>query len=264
VFSKGRLKMGCIGNCLVVTINIAVMAVGLAIVGLSSYVLHLSLSYKDLAGDASDFLYMVPLWTLIGGILLTLICFFGCCGILRKSPCMLRTYGSLVLVLFAVELVCGVLLVVKKDNILEFVRKDMKAQFRQYGSKDKELSNSIDIAEHELECCGVDGYQDWSAIVPDGKSVTKGCCRSGHGIDPNTCYKDVMILPIKEINETIYTRGCFGALKSLVAHESLALGITAIVLAVLQLILMVISFTEAAKYSRHKERYGYNYDGVRS
>jgi len=256
--------MGCIGNCIVVGVNLAVMTVGLAIVGLSSYVLHLSLSYKDLVEDSSLVLHFVPLWTLIGGIILTLVCFFGCCGVLRRSPCMLRTYGSLVLLFFAIELVCGVLLVVKKDEILDYIEGDMLATFRKYNmNKEKELSTSIDLAQAELQCCGVKSYQDWASILPDSRDVTPGCCRKMPGYDPNTCYMDVATLNPRRRNDTIYTRGCFPTLKYSMAHESLALGIMAIVLSVLQLVLMIVSFTEAAKYARHKERYDYEYDGVR-
>ncbi|KAF2360076.1 Tetraspanin/Peripherin [Trinorchestia longiramus] len=202
--------------------------VGIAVIALSSYVLHTSVEYDKIILNGT---LMLPMWTLIGGVFLTILSFFGACGVLRRSTCMLRCYGSLVLVILIMELVCGILLIVYRDEAADLTKDKMIKVFEQYGGQDEALTNSINVAQHDLECCGVSNYEDWFYIL-NSNDVTPGCCKDTS--DMETCYQSINALSPDEIEETLYTKGCYKALMDDLADEILALGILCLVLVAVQ------------------------------
>lgn len=79
----------------------------------------------------------------------------------------------------------------------------------------------------------MESHEDWFIIL-NSNDVTPGCCTSNPGVDADTCYKNINELKPLQIKETIYTEGCFDSMKDKLSEETLALGILAIVLVVLQ------------------------------
>lgn len=240
--------MGCVGNCLLIMVNTIVLSLGLAVVALSSYVIGTTMEYNKLIMEG---IMMLPVWTLIGGVALTILSLFGCVGVLKKSSPLLRLYGCLVLMFFAMELVCGILLLVYRDNAGKWVEDRMFRMFRKYGGEDLSLTDSIDAAQHKMKCCGVNTYGDWFPIL-NGQDVTPGCC-TGLGADAETCYKNINVLDHVEIDLRIFQRGCFQAMQEDLEKETLALGIMCIILVVVQLACIGIAFGTARTITRKKE-----------
>ena len=54
------------------------------------------------------------------------------------------------LLIFIGELVCGVLLIVNRDYAAEVLEDRMRRSFDKYGPENKALSDSIDLAQHEV------------------------------------------------------------------------------------------------------------------
>lgn len=80
----------------------------------------------------------------------------------------------------------------------------------------------------QLQCCGINSYNDWYYIL--GKpQVTPGCCRDDSGVDSDECYTVIVHKPPEEIEKIIYTRGCYQSMIDDLADETLALGIMALV-----------------------------------
>jgi len=242
---------------LVLLVNLATMCIGIAIIGLSSYVVQLGRDYNHLVEDG-EMLLMVPIWTLVGGLLMTIVSFFGCCGILRGSPCMLRLYGTFVVLLVVMELVCGTLLVMNKEWFMDRVHDGMTNTFYKYGPDHPALSDSIDVSQHELRCCGVSSYNDWFLIKNDN-DVTPGCCTRDPGVDANDCYRNINELTPEELKETIYTEGCYVTLQNLLADQAFTLGILVIVLCAMQLVMTVVAFCSANSYAKRREALRVNY-----
>uniref|UniRef100_A0A2P2I7A9 Tetraspanin n=1 Tax=Hirondellea gigas TaxID=1518452 RepID=A0A2P2I7A9_9CRUS len=241
--------MGCVSNCILVLVNLLVLLMGLAVIALSSVVLHTTKDYNRLIMEG---VLMLPMWTLIGGICLTMVGFFGCCGAIRKSACMLRLYGALVLVFFGMELVCGILLLVNRDHVVEVLEDRMMKTFMKYNESDQALTDSIDIAQHDLECCGVNSYQDWFILL-NSNDVTPGCC-TGQLASADTCYKNINELnPETELPLQIYKKGCFSTMVEDLGEISTVLGIMCIVLVSMQLLCIIFAFVTASKVARRKE-----------
>ncbi|XP_018019663.1 tetraspanin-9 [Hyalella azteca] len=237
--------MGCVTNCFLLLINLIVLMVGVAVIALSSYVLKTSVSYDVIFIENMT---MLPMWTLIGGVFITILSLFGACGVIMKSTCMLRFYGSLVLLFVLMELVCGVLILVFREQAGDITKDRMFKALELYNDNDQTTQDAIDVAQHDLQCCGVNSYEDWFYILNEN-SVTPGCCKDN---SPEFCYKNISALTQTQLQETLYTRGCYEALIDDLSQQLLALGILALVLVTVQLFCVIGAFCSASSIAKEK------------
>lgn len=261
--------MGCISTTIIFVFNSLFMLLGFTLVGFASYLLNETIRYYKLT-TSSQFVIAVPIAVLLLAMLLTTISFFGCCGIIKKSPCMLNTYGSLVLVFLTLQVTCGVLLIVYRDYAPIEIKKGMTQAFEQYYRGTADMRDSIDWAQGELECCGIEKYTDWFSLTPVNdleetvNSVTRGCCLPEYAKQHGLCYENLRYATIQEVEQRIYTIGCFPRVEQLLdSAVGLAMGIICIIFIVVQFVLMVLSFVCAAMYrGKHDDSKAYNYNAV--
>lgn len=152
------------------------------------------------------------LFILIGGMSIV-ISFFGCCGSFFESRCCLiivsheiirvnknkfhnnfaSQYFALIIVLFLSEFIVGALVFVFRSGISRALTMDIKDGIvKHYNSTDRGgmISPSVSViwdkVQMELQCCGVNSYEDWYFIEnwPTSKWVPKSCCRPRHSISP--------------------------------------------------------------------------------
>ncbi|XP_064156212.1 CD9 antigen [Anguilla rostrata] len=95
--------------------------------------------------------FFIGVYILIGaGGLMMLVGFFGCCGAVRESQCLLGSFFACLLVIFGAEIAAGVFGFLNKDKIIEEVHSF-------YSKSATENNNGTTIASvyHKvLECCG--------------------------------------------------------------------------------------------------------------
>ncbi|MED6278923.1 hypothetical protein CHARACLAT_029035, partial [Characodon lateralis] len=104
-------------------------------------------------------------YILIGaGSLIMLVGFFGCCGAVRESQCLLGSFFACLLIIFGAEVAAGVFGFLNKDKIIQDVQNF-------YTKTYKENSNSTMILSYQkvLNCCGT------KSIPCDAGSETKDC-----------------------------------------------------------------------------------------
>jgi len=238
--------MGCLSRCfsklVLFILNFIVFAIGTAVIVVASLVLAHS-------SDFSTFLHggavTVPVILLCCGVFVMLLGFFGCFGALKQSPCLLNTYAIIVLVLVMAQIGVGVYAGVERVSIKDTVSDGMIQIFDQYvGGTDvqkmDELSKAIDASQHSLKCCGVFGYSDWynksviSLHTPlQDVDVSVGCCIHADAIPK--CAMGINGAAESDVEQKIYTDGCFKKYDDLVEGKSLWLIIGAVVLALVQL-----------------------------
>ena len=72
--------------------------------------------------EDSNFTF-IPIFLIVTGIFVMIIAFLGCAGTVMESKCMIKTYGSLLLIIFLLMVVMTILMIViksdKKVNILK-------------------------------------------------------------------------------------------------------------------------------------------------
>ena len=74
------------------------------------------------------------------------LCVFSRC---HYNDLTILQYGGLVLVFFIMELVCGILLIVWRNEAPEYLQDKMRKSFEHY-NEDEALARSIDIAQNEV------------------------------------------------------------------------------------------------------------------
>ncbi|XP_019747219.1 tetraspanin-2-like isoform X2 [Hippocampus comes] len=119
-----------------------------------------------LNGDKAPDTYFIGVYILIGaGSLVMLVGFFGCCGAVRESQCLLGSFFACLLIIFGAEVAAGVFGFLNKDKIIEDVQNF-------YATTYNENNNSTLIISYQkvLNCCGT-----LAKNCPDQEPGTKDC-----------------------------------------------------------------------------------------
>ncbi|XP_024282311.1 tetraspanin-2a [Oncorhynchus tshawytscha] len=116
--------------------------------------------------------FFIAVYILIGaGGVMMLVGFFGCCGAVKESQCLLASFFACLLVIFGAEVSAGVFGFMSKDKIIE----DVQQFYSESISENSENSNGTTVAEmyhNVLNCCGVSMP---SPLCPDADEDTKDC-----------------------------------------------------------------------------------------
>ncbi|KAJ8720424.1 hypothetical protein PYW07_012467 [Mythimna separata] len=146
--------------------NLVFALLGLALLGLG---IAVQLKATDIVQIADFSLEVAPVTSMVVGGIVFCIAFFGCCGAIRESNCMLVTYAIFMLLLMAIKLTMAILIFVKLDNVVAAVPKWLTEAFQ----KDKIAFQAI---EETFSCCGPNGPQAYGQVVlPDTCCATPPC-----------------------------------------------------------------------------------------
>ncbi|KAK2897582.1 CD9 antigen isoform X2 [Channa argus] len=119
-----------------------------------------------LNGDKAPDTFFIGVYILIGaGGLVMLVGFFGCCGAVRESQCLLGSFFACLVIIFGAEVAAGVFGFINKDKIIEDVQNFYTTTYNQN-------SNSTLIVSYQkiLNCCGTT-----ASPCPDAQLDTKNC-----------------------------------------------------------------------------------------
>ncbi|XP_068206825.1 tetraspanin-3-like [Palaemon carinicauda] len=223
--------MGCCNKFSLFVVNFLVFGIGVAVVVLASLVISKDEAYGSLLQQG---VFSLPIIILIAGLLILIIGFLGCCGALKENSCMLKTYAGIVLLFLVAEIILGILILVYTNQAETIIKQGMTEIYEQYDNGDKALKESLDHAQHDLKCCGVNNYTDWSSLPYGEKTgnVADGCCQ----VMSEGCGVGVLNQPQSVIEDTIYTEGCYMAIKDDIQGVAIGLGVVCIALALLQLL----------------------------
>ena len=181
-----------------------------------------------------------------------LVGFFGCLGALRENVTMLKIFMWSLIVLFVLQIIAAVLAFVFKDELEDKARENIDDAIVNY-REDADLRNLIDFIQREFECCGADDQQDWGKLnrhfnCTDGKAITElyescgvpfSCCKTtdqrinsqcGYGV--NNFENPPTLAP----SQLIWTRGCVDALMDWAEGNMLAIGVTVLLVALVQIL----------------------------
>lgn len=181
----------------------------------------------DLPDEAGHF-KIAPVAVMIIGAVILVISFFGCCGAIKESSCMLTTYACILLAILLLQVAFGIfaLLEVKdEDDLRKTVREQVKKLFDKYGT-DVLARDSVNAMQQALKCCGKNSHADWPST-----EIPASCCSS------NTD-------PCRSSSGDIFRVGCtnelFDFLKDsikIIGIVLLSLGVTEVIAAVFALCL---------------------------
>jgi len=124
----------------------------------------------------------------VGSVAL-IISFLGCCGAIKESHQMLYTYGSVLFILFVIELIAAGAVIGFKSDIKQEAISGIKAAMENYPKNQTSTDyNVIDDMQRSLHCCGAENVTDWHDIFPFNATgpnwrYPSSCCNNTQSTD---------------------------------------------------------------------------------
>ncbi|EZA58234.1 CD63 antigen [Ooceraea biroi] len=205
-------------------------------IGNSNYSDHM----KDVTGDLT-----FPAVTLIViGSIIFVIAFFGCCGAIRESHCMIVTFATLLLTILIIQVAVAIyaFVVLKNSDGIDFTSVYRTSFFEKYRPENPDDVALVDSIQKELDCCGVTSYEDF--IKDLHRSVPGSCC----GKPSETVCEPTLVRD---------KRGCAAALQDLFKSACSILGGIALGIAAIELIGIIFALC-LANSIKNAERRGYS------
>ena len=229
-------------NCwqkLVVTINLLLFIVGLAIIGCGIYLQLKMADYFDLFGDINISSATI---IIIIGCIVTIITFFGFCGACMKNACMMKTFAGIILVVLLIEAILVVIIYLHKDDIKE----QMRVSLKQYNTTGKEgVTKFWDTMQQEYECCGVVAVHDWEVkynTTSTPKAIPDSCCKD----ETPGCGSNARDEPD---SKDFFATGCFEKMRL----NTTAAGIIGGILLAIQLLAVLVACCMARDMGKGRE-----------
>lgn len=150
--------------------NLLVALLGLAVIGIG---VAFQLNWTVVTEELKAHLTVAPWMFIIIGAIMFVIAFFGCCGAIRESHCMVVTYAIFLLVIIIVQVVIAVLMFVYGDTIKTSLGTSVNKLFDDRASYnvDKTKDAVIDSIQTQFSCCGKNSYKDYVGVT-----LPKSCC----------------------------------------------------------------------------------------
>uniref|UniRef100_A0A0V0JA15 Tetraspanin n=1 Tax=Schistocephalus solidus TaxID=70667 RepID=A0A0V0JA15_SCHSO len=225
------MALSCGTKCIkyiLLIFNTLVFILGCIITGFGIY--FVVEAEKDLNGQAVG----VPAFVLTLGLLVFLLGFLGCCGAWKENVCLLRTFGAIIIILLICEIVAGILVFVYRAKFVTLVADGIANQISELNTmsqtQQEDTRKAIDTLQENLECCGGHNASDW------GKDVPSSCCKG----QPKKC-------------DSPYKQGCAQAMYEFVKDKALGVGITLVIMAVLELGAIISALCLAKKIGEYEK-----------
>ncbi|XP_024868470.1 23 kDa integral membrane protein-like [Temnothorax curvispinosus] len=235
--------MGCgmgVIKYLLFIFNFIFVLCGLAILVLGVLAQVGNSDYSDHLGDISSNVTVPAVTFIVIGCIIFVIAFLGCCGAIRESHCMIVTFACLLLVILIVQVAIAIFAFVVAKNSGDYSWKDRYANdvFSKYGKGEE--TEIVDTIQSWLQCCGVEGPQDFPKI--HHSAIPGSCC----GKKESTCD------PL-----SAYQKGCAGALEDIFKYSLTILGGVALGIAAAELIGIIFALC-LANSIKNAQRRGYS------
>ncbi|EDO47593.1 predicted protein [Nematostella vectensis] len=223
--------------------NFIFFLAGLGLMAVGIYVQLKTGDYIDLQSVKYATGYII---VIAAGALIALISFFGCCGAIKESRCLLAAFFTLLFIILATEAAGTALGFVYRDKVNQKLRQDMNNTLDSYGQKGKEgITLAYDLIQKMEKCCGINGYEDWqqtpfangsSTLVPDS------CCKK----ETKDCGSNFA-------QDDINTKGCLGTIMKLLKDNLMIVGGVGVGVAVIQILAMTFAMVLICKIGAQSE-----------
>lgn len=215
--------MSCV-KYLIFIFNFLFWLSGVAIIVVGSLIYVQLNKYNDVLND--NFTAAVVLLIVVGCIV-TVIAFFGCCGACKENHCMVMTFAVLLGIIFVLELAAGITCYVYRSEIDNVANTEFTNAWKAYGQETPERTQAIDLIQHDLKCCGVNGSDDYRQFPWGLKNV---------GVPDSCCKQEFKGCGLAPTPATINTEGCYEKVKHELESDVLIVAGVGVGVAFIQLI----------------------------
>ncbi|XP_040271656.1 tetraspanin-8 [Bufo bufo] len=149
---------------------------GCIILGVSIWLRVSSDAQQKFNIQGSGLLSAIDVMIAVGSIIMVLG-FFGCCGAIKESRCLLLLFFIGLFLILALQITAGILGVVYKPQLEAKINQTLH-ELMPLNQQSEDLKQALEKIQEESKCCGlVKGITDW------GNTIPKSCLCS----PPNTC-----------------------------------------------------------------------------
>lgn len=224
--------------------NFIFFLVGVAIIGLGSYMAISMKDYFDFLGlseiDGMKNIGLSSYIFIFVGVLVTIIAFLGCCAACTENKCMMWSFATLMLLILIAEIGVCVTMILYKGEVVAVATDAMTRSLDEYSKQEKEgVKRTWDKIQEEFTCCGVEnGPDDWKNKLGYANSAPDSCCT----IEEDGCGKDA-------IGTTkLHPKGCLKEFESFVESNIFLVGGVGLALIIVQLIAVITGCCLAKKF----------------
>lgn len=170
------------------------------------------------------------------GVVIFVIAFYGCCGAVRESNCMLVTFAILLLTIIVIEVIACVLAYMYSGQAKDELERNIAKLFEDAKSGEKGPSEAVDAIQQNLSCCGVNGPASYLALT-----LRPSCCGGSSPCTPINAYQT----------------GCKQAIEESIVRNGKIVGGVAIGVAVVELlgVWFALGLAGAIKKAQRQSRY---------
>lgn len=186
------------------------------------------------------------------GMVIAGVSFCGCCGAIRESHCMALTFSCLLAVIFILQLGTGVAAYNLRTQVGDLIGENMKAGMRNFmRSGYKGVTETWNVLQHELSCCGTSSYKDWAntTFSLSTSSVPDSCCV----YDVVGCGRGILNLDITQASMKIHPHGCLAILSFHMMDNVATMVVLLVNVAIIQLVGLLLSFCLANSIKKECE-----------
>ncbi|KAG5884591.1 hypothetical protein JTB14_032684 [Gonioctena quinquepunctata] len=172
----------------------------------------------------------VSSYTIALGVIIALVSFFGCCGAIKESNCLLTSYAFIMITIFIAQVVLIVLaFLAVRNGSLELdteIEKYLTKLYERFlkGGSDADAVNGL---QREFECCGIDSSNYTLVTIPNSINLIDSCCEKQYN---NRCTKD-----------KAYEELCTEAIRDFIQSNSKIIGGIAIGVALVEITAAIFS-----------------------
>ncbi|KAI3385173.1 hypothetical protein SNEBB_001222 [Seison nebaliae] len=165
-------RMGASINCtkyLLILFNFIFWLSGAALLSIGIYLLisEETENYRSLVDDSSKttLLYISFLIVAVGACIFV-VGFFGCCGAIKESRCLISFYMVFLLMVMCGELAIGVFTLLYRQTWDEHGKEILKENMLRLYSDNMIAAKFIDKIQLDNKCCGAISINDWIGESP--------------------------------------------------------------------------------------------------
>ncbi|XP_014477772.1 PREDICTED: CD63 antigen [Dinoponera quadriceps] len=178
-----------------------------------------------------------PIVLIVAGSIVFIVAFLGCYGAIKEHYNMLIAFAAALLIIFVIELAVGIAAAVFKNDFSMAMKETLKESMKNNTEADKQAWDNV---QKKLQCCGVDGPNDWSAA-------------NGFRNFPSSCCMDMQVICQLGI-PAVYKDGCFSKLEMRVQKGATVLIGVGIGIAFVEIAGIVLACCLAAAIKREGDK----------
>jgi len=242
--------------------------------GVGGYVMVEVKKYSGVTEASYD---AIPIFILCLGLFVFLLSFLGLFGACKENKCMNYVYAVVLSILVLCQISAGIAGFVKKDAIDSLIERELHNSMKDFGVDNINITKTGEEPEYnvvaaawnviqtEFECCGTDGYKDWtnttimgtdskfqqyldsvgykkSEVVP-GKCDPTACPQ--YPVPDSSCKNETVncgwTYADADLDKAIYTEGCSTKLNDWLSDNIAIIAGAAVGIAVVEMIGVIFS-----------------------